>query len=129
MSAKQSLLPRDKHDIERVNNINNISEKDLVLLIPDLIIWIQDMNWPIAFEISKLLLKVPEQTIPHVKDVLATNDHIWKYWCLEYLVKYFPVDLIKALEPELNRIANHPSRGEEIEEVHEAAQKILEKLK
>ncbi|WP_152392362.1 DUF5071 domain-containing protein [Paenibacillus guangzhouensis] len=128
MHNHKDLLPRNKQDYERVSRIKNLSERGIVPLIPDLITWLQDMNWPIARDISQMLLKVSEQTIPHIKNVLTTNDHIWKYWCLSYLVMNFPNDLIKEIEPELNRLAYSPTKGEVNEEVHEVAQQILKKL-
>ncbi|WP_237690761.1 DUF5071 domain-containing protein [Paenibacillus caui] len=98
----------------------------MVTLIPQLLEWLQDINWPIAEEIAKLLLEVPKETIPHIKDVLKTNDNIWKEWCLRYLVSKFPQHLIIEFEPELIRIAYNPTKGEELEEVNETAKMILE---
>ncbi|MGF9697873.1 DUF5071 domain-containing protein [Paenibacillus sp. MABNR03] len=71
MSDLHTLLPRDKHDFERVNDLKNIDQLDLIKLIPELLEWLQDINWPIAIEISKLLLTVPQETIPYIRNVIA----------------------------------------------------------
>jgi len=122
MHNQKDILPRNKQDYERVSRIKKLSEREIAPLIPELMTWLQDMNWPIANDISQILLKVPEQTIPHIKNVLSTSDHIWKYWCLNYLVMNFSNELIKEMEPELTRLAYSPTKGEENEEVHEVAQ-------
>lgn len=125
MSDLYILLPRDKHDFERVNDLKNINKEDLIKLIPELLEWLQDINWPIAREISKLLLTVPKETIPFIVNVLAGKDDIWKEWCLRYFVKDLPTELIENLKEELERIAYRPTKGEELEEVHVTAQEIL----
>ncbi|NGZ77705.1 DUF5071 domain-containing protein [Saccharibacillus alkalitolerans] len=125
MSDLFNLLPRDKNDFERVNDLKDLDKQDLIKLIPELLEWLQDINWPIAREISKLLLTVPEETIPFVIIVLAGEDDVWKEWCLRYFVKKLPAQLIKNLKEELERIAYRPTKGEELEEVHVTAQEIL----
>jgi hypothetical protein len=124
MKDLSELLPRDKHDFERVSNLKNINKKDLIKLIPELLEWLQDINWPIAVEITKLLLSVPQETIPYVR-VLEGGDDIWKEWCLRYFVMELPEDLRQILQDELVRIAYKPSKGEQLEEVHITAREIL----
>ncbi|KOP65562.1 tartrate dehydratase subunit alpha [Bacillus sp. FJAT-18019] len=127
MSDLFNLLPRDKHDFERVNDLKNIDKQDLIKHIPELLEWLQDINWPIAVEICKLLLTVPEETIPFVIIVLAGEDDIWKEWCLRCFVKELPTELIENLKEELERIAYRPTKGEELEEVHVTAREILKR--
>ncbi|WP_408894396.1 DUF5071 domain-containing protein [Paenibacillus taichungensis] len=125
MKDLSELLPRDKHDFERVSNLKNINKKDLIKLIPELLEWLQDINWPIAVEITKLLLSVPQETIPYVRKVLEGGDDIWKEWCLRYFVMELTEDLRQILQDELVRIAYKPSKGEQLEEVHITAREIL----
>lgn len=127
MSDLYKLLPRDKHDFERVDVLKYIDKDDLIKLIPKLIEWLQDINWPIAMDVSKLLLTVPVETIPYIRNVLAGDDDIWKEWCLRYIVKDLPTELRENLKEDLERIAYRPTKGEELEEVHITAQEILKK--
>ncbi|HEY2495266.1 MAG TPA: DUF5071 domain-containing protein [Paenibacillus sp.] len=122
-----NLLPRDKHDFERVSELKNIDKNDLIKLIPELLEWLQDINWPIAIEVAKLLLTIPQATIPFISNVLAGGDDIWKEWCLRYFVMELPDGLRKSLQEDLERIAYRPTKGEELEEVHLTAQEILKK--
>ena len=97
MNTQEDYLPRNKHDFRRVYQLKGIKRSELVLLLPGLMEWIQDMNWPIANEVAELLLTFPNEIVPLVKDVLATNDDVWKYWCLECLVKRLPDRITNAI--------------------------------
>jgi hypothetical protein len=118
--------PKDKHDFDTVNNLYKLDSYIIITLIPSLLEWLQDINWPIAREISIFLLKYPEETIPHVKEVLKGNDNIWKEWCIRYFIKELPLQYIFEFKNELTRIAYNPTKGEELEEVNETANEILE---
>ncbi|WP_261378304.1 DUF5071 domain-containing protein [Paenibacillus agilis] len=122
------LLPRDKHDFERVNHLKHAERKELIELLPELLTWLQDMNWPISIEISEILVKiVPRETIPLVKNILKSDDDLWKLYCLRYFVMKLPSELlaIDNLKEELNRIATKPTKSEKLEEVHLTAQEII----
>ncbi|WP_253896093.1 DUF5071 domain-containing protein [Solibacillus sp. R5-41] len=60
---------------------------EVIPLLPQLLEWIQDMNWPVAEPVLEVLLQYPTKLIPHVEEVLLGNDDMWIYWCL---VKVFP---------------------------------------
>lgn len=128
MDNQDIYLPRDKHDFERVKQLHNLESSIVIDLIPNLVEWLQDINWPISTEIATFLLRYPEETIPHIKDVLKSNDDIWKEWSLRYFVNELPKHLIKEFHPELIRIANTPTKGELLEEVNETALMLLETI-
>lgn len=128
MDNQDIYLPRDKHDFERVNQLHTLESSIVIALIPNLVEWLQDINWPISTEIATILLRYPEETIPHIKDVLKSNDDIWKEWSLRYFIKELPKHLIKEFQRELIRIANTPTKGELQEEVNETALMILETI-
>lgn len=118
-------LPRNKHDFERVHRLKNLSREEIFPLLPELMEWIQDLNWPIANGVAELLLKYPIDIVPFIKEVLSTNDDVWKYWCLEVLVKRFPEDIKRQLKSELIQIAESPTKGEKLEELEVLAMEIL----
>lgn len=96
--------------------------------MPILLEWIQDMNWVIAPKIAELLLEYPNEIIPSIRKVFETEDDIWKYWCLDVVVKHLPSDSKKVLKNELIRLAERPSEGEKLEEVDVKAKEILNQL-
>ncbi|HLO11824.1 MAG TPA: DUF5071 domain-containing protein, partial [Pseudoneobacillus sp.] len=91
--------------------------------------WIQDMNWPIAKEVADILITFPEELTPLIKKVLATDDDIWKYWSLTYLVKRMQLEHRKLFLIELTKLVEFPSPEEKLEELDELALEILKELK
>ncbi|MED4452135.1 DUF5071 domain-containing protein [Metabacillus fastidiosus] len=129
MNKYENYLPRDKHDFERINELKRREKEELLPLLPFLIEWVQDMNWPIAHDIAELLLTFPNEIVPLIKDILAEKDDIWKYWCLEVLMKELPLSVIKQFQAELIRLAEEPTDGEKLEELDETAMEILKVLR
>ncbi|WP_102272307.1 DUF5071 domain-containing protein [Cytobacillus massiliigabonensis] len=125
MNSYEDYLPTDKHDFDRVHQLKQMERTALLPLLPDLMEWIQDMNWPIAREVAELLLTFPNELVPLIKEVLATNDDVWKYWCLIILAKKLPEDMRKHLKAELTRLVESPTAGEKLEELDEIAREIL----
>ncbi|MFD2114795.1 DUF5071 domain-containing protein [Paenibacillus yanchengensis] len=125
MMTFENKLPRNKFDFERVNTIKKMNKKDIVPLLPGLLEWMQDMNWPIAPEVANILISFPKEIIPHIKDVFSTSDDIWKFWCLEYLVKELPSQYMELLRSDLIKLATTSTMGEELEEVDKKASQIL----
>lgn len=74
-------------------------------LLPDLVRWLQDLNWPGATIIADFLVTVGEPVVPHIKRVLReTDDTIWHYWLLNSICSYWPKDWIMSIEPELRQV-------------------------
>ncbi|MEK4527886.1 DUF5071 domain-containing protein [Paenibacillus sp. BGI2013] len=82
----RACLPRDKHDFEAVNKLNEFRNEELKVIIPELMEWLQDGNWPISKPIEDLLLRLGEDLVPHIKDVLQTQDPQWEYFILVGLI-------------------------------------------
>lgn len=121
-------LPRDKFDFERVRKLKGLSRSELLSLLPGLLQWIQDMNWPIAVEVVEILLAFPNELVPYIKEVLSSDDDIWKYWCLEGLLKRFPKETKQLFHSDLIRLVERPTEGEKLEELDETATEILQML-
>ena len=128
MDQYKEYLPRDKHDMERVKDLKNLSREEILPLLPGLMEWIQDMNWPIAAEVASLLLTYPDEIVPLIKDVLGTDDDVWKYWCLIKLVDKLPEKSKEFFKKDLIRLMERPTVGEKAEELDEIAIGILERM-
>lgn len=94
-------------------------------LLSRLLEWIQDMNWRIAEEVVDILLDYPIEIIPLIKGVFKTNDAMWKYWCLECVVKKLSAGHRDLLTDDLNRLFDQPTRDDLLEEVDKLALEIL----
>ncbi|WP_277469408.1 MULTISPECIES: DUF5071 domain-containing protein [unclassified Paenibacillus] len=48
-------MPTDKHDFKSVELLSGLEESQVIPQIPELLEWVQDMNWPIATAVADLL--------------------------------------------------------------------------
>jgi hypothetical protein len=119
------LLPEDKFDINAIERILKLPEDEVAALIPKLLEWLQDANWPIAEPMSEFLATTDKLVIPHIVAVLRSNDSIWKYWCIRLLVPKLKPETASMLSVELMALANMPSAEDAREDVHVAAAEAI----
>jgi len=100
----RSLIPQNKHDIDNFRLLKNIGYPENKLVIKELFIWIQDMNWPIAKEISQYLGSLGSNTIEQIREVFFSKDSMWIYWTLCYVVELWSIEEIKILLPDLLKL-------------------------
>ncbi|MGG4399674.1 DUF5071 domain-containing protein [Paenibacillus amylolyticus] len=125
----RECLPSDKHDFEAVRKLNQFSNEELKVIIPELMEWLQDGNWPISKPVEDLLLRLGKDLIPHIKDVLQTQDPQWEYFILVGLIDRLPISHLSMLQSDLVRILESPSPSEVLEELDEVIMELLEKMK
>ncbi|NMI06052.1 DUF5071 domain-containing protein [Paenibacillus sp. SZ31] len=125
----REYLPRDKSDFEAVRKLSEFSDVELKVIIPELMEWLQDGNWPISKPIEDLLLRLGEDLIPHIKDVLQTQDPQWEYFILVGLIDRLPISHLSLIQTDLVRILESPTPSEVLEELDEVILELLEKMK
>lgn len=118
----QELIPRHKDDQEVIEQLKKLSFEEIKPIVPDLLEWLQDINWPIAGPVSEVLLPFTDEIAPYIVNILKSHDGIWKLWILTFLLRNTKNPIF--LE-ELERIAKFPTRDEIEEGVHMEAQDIL----
>lgn len=128
MENFEDLLPRHKSDIDRVKMIKKMDRDKILPLLPNLLEWIQDTNWPVAPSVLELLLTFPEEIVPHVHDVLTSDDDNWKWYILHSLVIKLPVESRIQFREYLTRVAKTPTHNELAEELDEIAKEILKTI-
>ncbi|MEY9979218.1 DUF5071 domain-containing protein [Lysinibacillus sp. RC79] len=119
MENFEDLLPRHKFDNDRVEMIKKMDRDKILPLLPNLLEWIQDMNWPVAPSVLGLLLTFPEEIVPHVQDVLSSDDDNWKWFVLHFLVIELPVESRVQFREYLTRVAETPTHNELAKEILE----------
>lgn len=65
--------------------ISSKSDDEIMSILPDLLIWFQDLNWPGAVEILERLKKIPYSQIEkHINDSISRarqeHDEQWIEW-------------------------------------------------
>ena len=121
----RQLIPRDKFDVAAVHRADTAGSPTIDPILPDLLEWLQDGNWPVAKELIPVLAKVGPPLAPHVVSILRGDDNVWKYWILTELAIHLDCTTRDALIDECVRIVNTPTDGEIAEDVHLAARAIL----
>jgi hypothetical protein len=127
MHSTAHFVPIGKHDVQKAEAIVALGYPAIGPLLPALIVWMQDINWPVAKILAPFLAGIGEPPAPHLRVIFESEDHIWKYRVLSKLVDPSPA-LAMAVEPYLLRMASNPSQGEVNEGVDEIALGILAKI-
>lgn len=122
------MIPRTKMDYERVELLKSAPKEKVVPILPELLEWLQDMNWPIAKDIEDLVAKYEEYLLPHILAVLKTTDGSWKYFLLHGLINRLSNKNLSELKPELLRMRFKPTKDEEHEELNEIIDELLSRI-
>jgi hypothetical protein len=108
----RELIPKDKFDEEVIDRLKALSFEQINPIIPELLEWLQDINWPISGPIAQLLNPFVNRITPEIIKILKTDDGLWKLWILVTLTRTTTDPVLLA---EIERIAKCPTR-DEIEE-------------
>lgn len=111
------MIPQHKHDFEAIKQLQVVTSQQIVPLLPELLKWIQDMNWPVAEPVLEILMQYPTEITPLVEEVLLGNDEMWIYWCLERIVPRLPFyskivlanaveQIATSVDPEMGELAD-----------------------
>lgn len=122
-----NCIPRDKHDLATVARAETVGFPALDPALASLLSWVQDMNWPVAEPMVRLLRKAGPAIVPHLQAVLRTEDDMWKHWVMAELVAALPSASFEVLRPEIARIATDPSRGEMAAGTPDLARTLLDR--
>ena len=114
-------LPKDKSDIASILELECLSNDELRPLIPELLEWLRDINWPIASPIARLLSKRGEEIVEPIRSILRGSDAVWKKWVISELLVHCDSGVRIGLEDEILRILNSPTDDEINEGVIESA--------
>jgi len=121
----EDCVPKDKFDLDAVRRAEEAGYPAIAPILPELLEWMQDMNWPVARVIAPLLIKIGEPVVPLILEVLKGEDAIWKYWILSSIVIDLDQPTRAPLLGECLRLTLHPTDAEKAEEVDLIAEEIL----
>ena len=123
----KKLIPKDKFDFVPFPALMELNEKKVAPILPDLLFCVADMNWPIAAEMVKVLVRFPGSVVPLIKDILkpTATDEEWKYFIISGLVPELPRSSQESLRTDINRILVNPTNGEVSSGVLDAAEDYI----
>lgn len=118
-----NLVPKNKFDNSDIEKLKQLTDEEIEPILPCLLEWIKDYNYPIAKELLAVLELHQIALTPLILNVLSLEekDDIWKYWIITSLLPLFSNTNIEPFLPAIKRIAENPTQNEIREEVDEAA--------
>lgn len=127
----KDLIPKNKFDNSNIESLMLLQETDLKQLLPELILWIADFNWPIATELIPVLIKYPDSIIVTIKNVLkqSEEDAELKHCVISQLIPNLPSKYQDILLKDIERIVKEPTESEIHESVVEEAFNFLKNRK
>lgn len=122
------LIPKTKSDYERVGLLKKAGKEKILPILPQLLEWLQDMNWPIAQDIEDIIADYEEHLIPHIRTVMSSNDGGWKYFLLHGLINRLSNERLLELKPDLVRMKFFPTDDEIDEELAKKIEELLTRI-
>lgn len=104
-------LPTNKLDVENAEHLMNLGYPQVAPVLSHLLMWLQDINWPVGAVLAPFLATVGAPILPYVREILQSDDELWKYWTLQQIVAQMQADDLAQLRPELLALSN--TRDEE----------------
>lgn len=114
-----------KADFEACDKLLSADSTQVVAVLPQLLCWLQDINWPVAPYIIKRLSQLDAVLAGPVLVVLGSNDEMWKYWIISNLLPFATAEVCHAVYPRIKEIAVMPTKSEVSEEVNLVAAELL----
>ena len=121
-------LPKDKFDLEAIDRANGVGFPTLNPVLPELLLWLQDLNWPVARVMADLLITAGPELVPAMRSALVSGDSIWKHNLLTELCPKLRTEILQELAPDIARLADDPTEGDRKETVDLAAKAIIKSI-
>jgi hypothetical protein len=121
----QSLVPLNKGDTERAHAAVRAGYPAVEPVLPELLVWLQDCNWPVAVVLSPFLKSIGSPLIPHLRPIMSSDDLVWKYWIIGRIMQSSR-EVAEAFRSELERLAHSATDEERLNELNERAALVLQ---
>lgn len=128
MKRIEDLVPKNKFDFSRIEELRMLSDEEIGPILPALLGWMKDMNWPIAKEMPRLLSKHQRLIVPYIIEVLQPeqSECDWKNFIIQDLLPMMDEKYLVLIKPCLERIVEKPTQDEILEETVEEAKHFLD---
>lgn len=127
----QIFLPKDKFDNYHIEDLYELTNEEISLIAPNLLVWLKDVNLPVSKELIHVLKLREEVLRKQVLDILTNlkEDSIWKYNIINHLINNYDLDSLNHYKEALIRISTNPTKLELDRETSKLASLVLEKIK
>ncbi len=122
------IVPTNKSDFIACENLEVAQDSEVIALLPELLEWLQDINWPVASVVLERISSLGEPLVEPVINILEGSDEVWKYWIVLCLLPKIGIETRRSFIPALSKIVNAPTSEEIKEEVNIVSAEILNAL-
>lgn len=128
MKRVEELVPKNKFDFSGIEELHMLSDEEIEPVLPSLLEWMKDMNWPVAKEMPQLLSKHQQLIVPCIIKALQPEqlECDWKNFIIWDLLPKLDRQYLVMIKTHLERIAEKPTQGEIFEETNIAAKDFLQ---
>ena len=74
----KELIPKHKDDQKVIAGLKKLSFEQMKPIVPKLLEWLQDMNWPIAGPIAEVLKPFENRITAEIIKILKTDDGVFR---------------------------------------------------
>ena len=124
----KKYLPRDKCDIESIEQLIMIGLPTIKPLIPDLLEWTEDYNWPVAMKLIPFLADNAREIISELDSVFDFNDAIWSYWILSQVIAKQPDEVLIRFEVRIEKLSSIQTFDVDEIELRDIVIKLLDRI-
>ncbi|WLQ12299.1 DUF5071 domain-containing protein [Hahella aquimaris] len=104
--ALQELRPEDKCDTDKAKKLLQLPFERIEPCLPEMLMWLQDPNWPVAGAIVEPLAALGDKLTPALLQALQMarqdNDSWWVSNLILNLINRLPASSVEALRMELS---------------------------
>lgn len=129
MKKRDNILPKNKEDIDFISNLKQKKIQDIKNLIPELLEWTQDGNWPQARLIIDYFSPHINEIESEIIKILNGEDPTWKYWILSALIYNSQTKPSDKMLTIIYNLSQNPSLQDKDENIDSIAYKVIEKWK
>ncbi|NRA81593.1 MAG: DUF5071 domain-containing protein [Pseudoalteromonas sp.] len=123
------MVPLSKYDLDSVEKLSTASDDEVLQVLPQLLEWLQDCNWPVFPAICKRVAALNEGQEEHIRSVLKGNDIIWKCNVIGLLFPLMPLEKVVIYKDILKSIIDNSSREDAEEGLIDYAEEQLLRIK
>jgi hypothetical protein len=99
-----AMVPLNKFDLKAIENLEEASDEEVLANADELLVLLQDKNWPIYAGVINRLLPIGGSLVEPISKVLKGNDSIWKSWIVHDLIGGFDSQVQSLYAPVLNEM-------------------------
>lgn len=121
------MIIKSKDDLEGVKQLKLMSKEEILHNKTELLRYLQDMNWPIAIEVAKVLQTYTNDLEDEIIRIVTGKDSEWKHWVTIHLLFYSKEKISDRLIKAMEYKVNNPTDSEIIDEYVDECREVLEK--